>query len=559
MPLPTPTTPRTPLEPMPRRVIATVAALIATATIGLVVALWWAGTAGLSGAELVNARFNALRTGLSIGVGGGGIFALYLAWRRQHATEIGLVQKERDQADVTRAFELQRETAEHTRLHAERVAATTERDAEARRITDLYAKSVEQLGSDKAPVRHGGLYALERLAQDHPDNPALRQTVANVLCAYLRTPFDLPAGSLDADADRAARDEHREQVQEREVRLTAQRILTAHLYIGNDPDSPTATFWADVDLDLTAAVLIDWDMNNGKLRNGVFQNSIFVGEARFNRASFTGNVSFSGAKFTAPASFNDAQFTADARFVGATFTETAVFDAARFTRAARLEDATFMKDSSFDKALFREDAWFVRTLFTGQTWFTEAAFGGYAGFESATFARGGRFENAKFSGAARFWNATFSKHAWFNEAEFREDVEFNNAKFDESFSFTKINHALMVKAGATYTPIMGEATFVEGPQFNEAETIDDDSNRQVKITQGVRFDGATFSKRVKFTRATLLHSPVDQAINYSSWPSGWQPSPDHVAIEDREGTWHYLLTANQAPEITQPGLMPAGE
>ncbi|MEU4739219.1 hypothetical protein AB0G02_01990 [Actinosynnema sp. NPDC023658] len=168
------------------------------------VALWWAGTAGLSGAELVNARFNALRTGSSIGMGGGGLFALYLAWRRQHATEIGLVQKERDQADVARAYELQRE-----------IAATTERDAAARRITDLYAKSVEQLGSDKTPVRHGGLYALERLEQDHPDNPALRQTVVNVLCAYLRAPFDLPGDppDADADADQAVRNEYRERVQ----------------------------------------------------------------------------------------------------------------------------------------------------------------------------------------------------------------------------------------------------------------------------------------------------------------------------------------------------------
>src|SRR5262249_33582048 len=51
---------------------------------------------------------------------------------------------------------------------------------------ELYTKAVEQLGSDKAPVRLGGLYALERLAQD---NSAHRQTIVNVICAYLRMPF----------------------------------------------------------------------------------------------------------------------------------------------------------------------------------------------------------------------------------------------------------------------------------------------------------------------------------------------------------------------------------
>lgn len=82
---------------------------------------------------------------------------MYLAWRRQHSTEIGLAQKQQDQADVARAYELQRETFETTRLHQERVAEATEKDATDRRITDLYARSVEQLCSGKAPVRLGGL------------------------------------------------------------------------------------------------------------------------------------------------------------------------------------------------------------------------------------------------------------------------------------------------------------------------------------------------------------------------------------------------------------------
>src|SRR5215472_9804159 len=50
----------------------------------------------------------------------------------------------------------------------------------------LYTKALEQLGSDQAPVRFSGLHALERLAQD---NPAHRQAVVNVICAYLRMPF----------------------------------------------------------------------------------------------------------------------------------------------------------------------------------------------------------------------------------------------------------------------------------------------------------------------------------------------------------------------------------
>jgi len=91
-----------------------------------------------------------------------------------------------------------------------------ERDAIEWRITDLYGKAVDQLGSDKAPVQLGGLYALERLAQD---NPSHRKTVVDVICAYLRMPYAPARRSLrgltladrhwpyddPADRDRVAR------------------------------------------------------------------------------------------------------------------------------------------------------------------------------------------------------------------------------------------------------------------------------------------------------------------------------------------------------------------
>jgi Pentapeptide repeats (8 copies) len=50
-------------------------------------------------------------------------------------------------------------------------------------VTDRYTKAIEQLGSDKLDVRLGGIYALERIAQDSPrDQP----TVMEVLAAFIR-------------------------------------------------------------------------------------------------------------------------------------------------------------------------------------------------------------------------------------------------------------------------------------------------------------------------------------------------------------------------------------
>ncbi|MDI5978236.1 hypothetical protein [Amycolatopsis magusensis] len=109
-------------------------------------------------------KLDALRTAATFVAGTGGAAALLLAARRQRSTELTLA-------------------------HQQQVAEITEHDAIERRVTELYTKAVEQLGSDKPVVRQGGLYALERVAQD---NPAHRQTVINVLCAYLRAPYTPP-------------------------------------------------------------------------------------------------------------------------------------------------------------------------------------------------------------------------------------------------------------------------------------------------------------------------------------------------------------------------------
>src|SRR5689334_8845292 len=144
------------------------AATGAVAIVALVVTVWLLAIAhgAHAGTDRANARLDAVRTGLAAGAGAGAAVGLTLAFRRQHHQEIS--------------------------------TALTDRDATERRITELYTKAVEQLGSEKAPVRLGGLYALERLAQD---NPTQRQTIVNVICAYLRMPF--PAG---APATRPASD-----------------------------------------------------------------------------------------------------------------------------------------------------------------------------------------------------------------------------------------------------------------------------------------------------------------------------------------------------------------
>ncbi|MDT0533363.1 pentapeptide repeat-containing protein [Micromonospora sp. DSM 115977] len=406
----------------------------------LVGTVTWAAAAWLQGSvpavgdgvQRAQLRVESIRTGLTIGAAVTAAFALLLAFRRQQL--------------------------------AERTQQATEYDAGEKRVTELYVKAADQLGSDKAPVRLAGLYALERLAQD---NPAHRQSIVEVICAYLRMPYappddqptPTPAVQPPSDdsapaAPTAATGETCKPAvdprEERQVRLAAQRILARHLRPTTPEGEPHPLHWGPkMTLDLTEAVLIDLDLTGCYLHNATFMKSHFTGSPTFVKATFSGDAKFDNATFSSDAWFGEATFSGDAKFAGATFSrdarfskatfsDDAWFDKATFSGNARFDKATFSGDAWFDEATFKRDARFVGTTFSRDAWFDEATFkrdvrfvgttfSGDAGFDEATFSGDARFGKATFNGAARFDKATFNGAAGFGDVTFSGKASFYGA------------------------------------------------------------------------------------------------------------------------------------
>ena len=135
--------------------------------------------------------------------------------------------------------------------------------------------------------------------------------------------------------------------QERQVRLTAQRILAEHLRDDRTPDQRSAgprspRFWPGIRLDLAGATLIDFSLNKGVVDGANFDGATFTGGVGFTRATFSRNgAQFSGATFSGDhADFGGATFNGSAGFVGATFTGGTWFGAATFTGDARFDEVT---------------------------------------------------------------------------------------------------------------------------------------------------------------------------------------------------------------------------
>ncbi|MDI5975469.1 pentapeptide repeat-containing protein [Amycolatopsis magusensis] len=418
-------------------------ALVVLVLAGVVLVALWRWIDGLALADpgqkdKATAHLDAVKIAASIVVAGGGVFALYLTARRQRTQEEELQVRRDELAQRDRAQAHTEQVAENNRLHAERLAATSEKDATNRQITELFTKAVEQLGHDEAAVRLGGLYTLERLAQDHVEQ---QRPVVNVLCAYLRMPYldpDQPSPTEDEIAVGMVpinEQERRERRQEREVRLTVQGLLREHAFNGPEPGCSAAlTYWgsddpaADIYINLSGATLIEIDLSNQRVHpNAIFSRATFTGDSRFVLARFVETAEFEHAEFVGDVSFSGAKFAGDMRFAGATFDGEAWFRGVKVAGEASFGGAKFTGDAGFDGAEFTGNARFGKAQFTDTARFEEAEFVGDARFDEAQFTSEGRFNEAKFNGTARFSGVHFPNQCEFGGAQARQLVDAGHA------------------------------------------------------------------------------------------------------------------------------------
>ena len=280
------------------------AACFAVAVAGLA-ALWLAAVALLNYPRLPHSKALSLHDTVGVAqlvfasvAGAGALVALLMAYRRQ------------------------------------RVAETATAHDRTRVLNERFTTIAAQLGDDQAAVRLAGVHAMAGLADDWEEN---RQTCVDVLCAYLRMPYEPDPGDEAATAERLAFRASRE------VRHTAIRVITAHL------QEDAVVSWQGLNLDLTGVIFDGGDFYDARFSGGTvsFRDAQFSGRmVGFDGARFSGGmVSFFGAEFSGGAvSFFGAEFSggevsfpaffsgSEVRFNGAAFSGGAVsFYSAEFS------------------------------------------------------------------------------------------------------------------------------------------------------------------------------------------------------------------------------------
>jgi uncharacterized protein YjbI with pentapeptide repeats len=330
--------------------------------------------------------------------------------------------------DTQKTFAEQREQLDKTLAEQGKQLDRTLAEQRTRTLNERFATAAEQLGSDKPAVRLAGVYAMAGLADDWEEN---RQTCVDVLCAYLRMPYEPDPGQDAPEPQRLAFQAIRE------VRHTVIRVITAHL------KKDAAVSWHGLNFDFTGVVFDGGGFSHAQFSSGTvnFRSAQFSsGTVDFRSAQFSGAVvNFGSAQFSggtvdfrsAQFSFGSGQFSGAVDFGDAQFSSGTVdFGQARFSGGeVRFNSAQF----SGGTVNFRS-ARFTSSMF----YFGGAQFsGGTVDFSSAQFSGGTvHFGDAQFSGGTvDFGGAKFSGgEVYFNFAQFSGGkVDFSDAA-DWSFA-----------------------------------------------------------------------------------------------------------------------------
>mgnify|MGYP000879039145 CR=1 FL=1 len=324
---------------------------------------------------------------------------------------------------------------DHTRqVHAER--------------RSRYTAAIEQLSSDKASIRLGGVYTLvglvdewladEKTIPNFEERHKEGQVIINNLCAYIRSPFliaeraeqlDEPYAKdlqkdFDGDAEKFDTDKRaftRDKAaleEERQIRLSIIQEIRERLRNVNEP-GPWSGF--------------GYDFSNSHFFYIVeFQESNFKTHVNFHGSNFIKNAHFIATIFSQGATFSDVKFFGNAIFFWADFSAKTYSRNDRTPTVIKL----FSSIADFSRAVFTQEAEFSKTSFSAPIFrdpkFFKTQFLKGVNFSSSTFDSGVDF-SSNFIGIADFSKATFTGgHNLLNKIKFYRSVFTSGVNFEKS-------------------------------------------------------------------------------------------------------------------------------
>ncbi|RUP72784.1 pentapeptide repeat-containing protein [Rothia sp. HSID18067] len=348
---------------------------------------------------------------------------------------------------------------------------------------ERYAKAVEQLGDEKAPVRMGGVYTLVGLVDDWLEEKSLSdderlkagQAIINNLCAYIRSPFPLASyydelSQASPTSEGIYKDKEEEFYadkavleSEADVRFGIIKEMHDHIQASRENDwGPWSNF----------------EYN--------FSGSVFFYPVELTKSYYKKPVNFSGSHYYKKVDFSGSTYEKDATFSTSNFRST-------YQGWADFTGSTYQGGAHFSRSTYQGWADFSRSTYQGEADFTGSTYQGWADFTGSTYQGGAHFSDSTYQGWADFSRSTYQGEADFRGSTYQGEADFRGSTYQGWAHFSRSTYQDEADfLGSTY----------QGGAYFSSSTYQGRADFRNSTYKWANFSDSTYQGWANFSRST---------------------------------------------------------
>ena len=285
---------------------------------------------------------------------------------------------------------------------------------------ERYLKAVELLDSAHSYTRLGGVHALVGLADEYLADKSLSaeekhtegQRIVDVLCAYIRSPFELAFRYDELSQDKPSpHGSYRENYQKfsvhraellAEAKVRQQALQEIHRRLRHFPQGDRRSYvegsWSGFEYDFSNSVFFyPVDMKDSWYQNSVdFSGCTYYASAEFSGSTYERSAYFCDSTYYDWVFFNDSTYCGDAQWSGSTYHDSARFSWSVYYGEVSFHDSVYGGSVFFDQSLYYDEALFYSSIYRGE-----------AGFDGSLY-RGSVFvSDSVFDGKVSLYGSVF--------------------------------------------------------------------------------------------------------------------------------------------------------
>ena len=285
---------------------------------------------------------------------------------------------------------------------------------------ERFLKAVGLIDSAHSYTRLGAVHALVALADEYLTDQALQaeekhtegQRIIDVLCAYIRSPFELAFRYDELSQNKpnphsAYRENHQEFSVHKaellaEAKVRQQALQEIHRRLHHFPQGDRRNYvegsWSGFEYDFSNSVFFyPVDMKDSWYQNSVdFSGCTYYTSAEFSGSTYERNVYFCDSTYYDWVFFNNSTYCGEAQWSGSTYHDSARFNWSVYYGEVSFHDSVYGGSVFFDQSLYYDEALFHSSTYRGE-----------AGFDGSLYRSSVFVSDSVFDGKVSLYGSVF--------------------------------------------------------------------------------------------------------------------------------------------------------